>query len=202
KDVKRNTGAEGPDVHQNNLKQASKSSPSPGPAEADHGSSSESITDETCSNEDTLLLPDHVPTLCQKLERGNLTFSQDSASGGRASPCKGRGHQDKKRPPSAGKNQQSFQANADQIQKVAGDDCCVHCVLACLFCEVLSLCSVLAQCLACGPACEALCCCGEGVACGEEACDALVDCGIMEDCCQSSDCLEICLECCSICFTA
>ncbi|KAJ8393488.1 hypothetical protein AAFF_G00059610 [Aldrovandia affinis] len=83
-------------------------------------------------------------------------------------------------------------------------DCCVHCVLACLFCELLSLCSVLAQCLACGMGCETLCCCGGGatggVVCGEEACSDGLDCGILEDCCESSDCLEICLECCSICF--
>ena len=85
-------------------------------------------------------------------------------------------------------------------------DCCVHCVLACLFCELTSLCSAFAQCLTCGPGCEALCCCGEaatgGLACSEDACSALLDCGILEDCCQSSDCLEICLECCSICFPA
>uniref|UniRef100_A0A8C9TTZ0 Zgc:113363 n=1 Tax=Scleropages formosus TaxID=113540 RepID=A0A8C9TTZ0_SCLFO len=85
-------------------------------------------------------------------------------------------------------------------------DCCVHCVLACLFCELLSLCSVLMQCLACGQGCETLCCCGGGatggVACGENSCTAALDCGMLEDCCESSDCLEICLECCSICFPA
>uniref|UniRef100_A0A672MNF9 Zgc:113363 n=1 Tax=Sinocyclocheilus grahami TaxID=75366 RepID=A0A672MNF9_SINGR len=84
-------------------------------------------------------------------------------------------------------------------------DCCAHCILACLFCEVLSWCSAVAQCLACGLECDALCCCGEaatgGLACcAEDTCSALLDCGILEDCCQSSDCLEICLECCSICF--
>ncbi|KAG9336029.1 hypothetical protein JZ751_003288, partial [Albula glossodonta] len=102
-------------------------------------------------------------------------------------------------------SQHSLKTTAAQIQQVAGDDCCVHCVLACLFCELLSLCSVLAQCLACGGGCET-CCCGVGasggVACGEDACSAGLDCGILEDCCESSDCLEICLECCSICFPA
>ncbi|XP_031650732.1 uncharacterized protein zgc:113363 isoform X1 [Oncorhynchus kisutch] len=106
--------------------------------------------------------------------------------------------------PSTTRSQNSLKADATQIKEIAGDDCCVHCVLACLFCEVLSLCSVLAQCLACGEGCEVLCCCGEGaaggLACGEDACSALLDCGILEDCCESSDCLEICLEGCSICF--
>ncbi|XP_067096601.1 myoD family inhibitor isoform X1 [Osmerus mordax] len=144
--------------------------------------------------------------------------------------CNGHGGQEgqgcpgnKNRLPSATKSQQSFKSDAAQIQQVAGDgeedpdhlrlqmqetqNCCVHCVLACLFCEVLSLCSVLSQCLACGMGCEALCCCGEGASggmacCDEDACSALWDCGILEDCCESSDCLEICLECCSICFPA
>ncbi|XP_045062940.1 myoD family inhibitor isoform X1 [Coregonus clupeaformis] len=115
------------------------------------------------------------------------------------------GHPDKKQHlPSTTKSQNSLKADATQIKEIAGDDCCVHCVLACLFCEVLSLCSVVAQCLACGEGCEVMCCCGEGaaggLACGEDACSALLDCGILEDCCESSDCLEICLECCSICF--
>ncbi|MEQ2234482.1 hypothetical protein ILYODFUR_032182 [Ilyodon furcidens] len=88
-------------------------------------------------------------------------------------------------------------------------DCCVHCLLACLFCELLSMCSALGECLACGVGgagcCEAsaCCCCVEAVgeaACTEEACQALLDCGMLENCCASSDCLEICLECCSIVF--
>lgn len=83
-------------------------------------------------------------------------------------------------------------------------DCCVHCVLACLFCELLPMCSAVAQCLACGMECDTLCCCGEacgGLACcSGDPCSALLDCAILEDCCQSSECLEICLECCSICF--
>ncbi|KPP66861.1 myoD family inhibitor-like [Scleropages formosus] len=109
-------------------------------------------------------------------------------------------------PTSTANSQHSLKTTAAQIQQVAGDDCCVHCVLACLFCELLSLCSVLMQCLACGQGCETLCCCGGGatggVACGENSCTAALDCGMLEDCCESSDCLEICLECCSICFPA
>ncbi|XP_027007548.1 myoD family inhibitor isoform X5 [Tachysurus fulvidraco] len=110
----------------------------------------------------------------------------------------------RKRPPSTSKSQQSLKTSSGQIQDVAGDDCCVHCVLACLFCELLPMCSAVAQCLACGMECDALCCCGEvcgGLACCTgDPCAAVMDCAILEDCCQSSDCLEICLECCSICF--
>ncbi|KAM3872289.1 uncharacterized protein ACN63O_003579 [Diretmus argenteus] len=110
---------------------------------------------------------------------------------------------------SSSKSHASLKADAAHIKEVAGDDCCVHCLLACLFCEVLSMCSVLGECLACGGGgagcCDAIgcCCCVEaagGVACTDEACQAVLDCGIVEDCCGSSDCLEICLECCSICF--
>lgn len=81
------------------------------------------------------------------------------------------------------------------------EDCCVHCVLACLFCEFLTLCNIVvgqASCGICTP--EACCCC-----CGEELgddcnCPCDMDCGIMDACCESSDCLEICMECCGICF--
>ncbi|XP_067249603.1 myoD family inhibitor [Chanodichthys erythropterus] len=119
----------------------------------------------------------------------------------------GHKHPHRKHTPSTSTSQKSFKGDASQIQRVAGDDCCAHCILACLFCEMLSCCSAVAQCLACGLECDALCCCGEaatgGLACcAEDTCSALLDCGILEDCCQSSDCLEICLECCSICFPA
>ncbi|XP_040905509.1 myoD family inhibitor isoform X2 [Toxotes jaculatrix] len=110
---------------------------------------------------------------------------------------------------SSTKSHASFKTNAAHIKEVAGDDCCVHCLLACLFCELLSMCSAVGECLACGVGgagcCDATvgCCCVEAAgeaACTEEACQAVLDCGILEDCCGSSDCLEICLECCSICF--
>ncbi|XP_038578633.1 myoD family inhibitor [Micropterus salmoides] len=111
---------------------------------------------------------------------------------------------------SSSKSHGSIKTDAAHIKEVAGDDCCVHCLLACLFCEMLSMCSALGECLACGVGgagcCDAAtgcCCCVEAAgeaACTEEACQAVLDCGIMEDCCGSSDCLEICLECCSICF--
>ncbi|KAM9351270.1 myoD family inhibitor isoform 2-T3 [Symphorus nematophorus] len=111
---------------------------------------------------------------------------------------------------SSTKSSASLKTDAAHIKEVAGDDCCVHCLLACLFCEMLSMCSALGDCLVCGVGgagcCDAAigcCCCVEAAgeaACTEEACQAVLDCGILEDCCGSSDCLEICLECCSICF--
>ncbi|XP_066566463.1 myoD family inhibitor [Amia ocellicauda] len=105
----------------------------------------------------------------------------------------------------SGKSQHSLKSTAAQIQQAAGDDRCVHCVLACLFCELPSLCSALLLCLACGRGCGGGGCCGGGASGGgggEDVCSTGVDCGILEDCCQSSDCLEICFECCSICFPA
>uniref|UniRef100_A0A1A7WJE9 Zgc:113363 n=3 Tax=Iconisemion striatum TaxID=60296 RepID=A0A1A7WJE9_9TELE len=99
----------------------------------------------------------------------------------------------------------SFNMDAAHIKEVAGDDCCVHCLLSCLFCELLSICSAVGDCLLCGlggtGCCDSLigCCVGEA-ACTEEVCQAVLDCGILENCCGSSDCLEICLECCSIIF--
>nr|XP_020444492.1 myoD family inhibitor domain-containing protein-like [Monopterus albus]XP_020444493.1 myoD family inhibitor domain-containing protein-like [Monopterus albus] len=106
----------------------------------------------------------------------------------------------------------SIKTDAAHIKEVAGDDCCAHCLLACLFCELLSMCSAMGECLVCGvggtSCCDAAvgcCCCVEvagEAACTEEACQAMLDCGIVDDCCGSSDCLEICLECCSICFPA
>ncbi|XP_069383685.1 myoD family inhibitor domain-containing protein isoform X2 [Paralichthys olivaceus] len=112
---------------------------------------------------------------------------------------------------SSTKSHASIKSDAAHIKEVAGDDCCVHCLLACLFCEMLSMCFAVGDCLACGVggagccnAADGCCCCcveaaGEA-ACTEEACQAVLDCGILEDCCGSSDCMEICLECCSICF--
>uniref|UniRef100_A0A3B3C0T6 MyoD family inhibitor domain containing n=1 Tax=Oryzias melastigma TaxID=30732 RepID=A0A3B3C0T6_ORYME len=82
------------------------------------------------------------------------------------------------------------------------EDCCVHCILACLFCEFLTLCNMVVAQASCG-ACtsEACCCCCCNDDLGDDCsspCD--MDCGIMDACCESSDCLEICMECCGICF--
>ncbi|MCJ8734702.1 hypothetical protein PDJAM_G00238290 [Pangasius djambal] len=194
-----------------------------------YGGSNDSLMDIVITNEDALLLPNHVPVIVHKLDketpsplnglsppdtvpnRSPPVCTPPTASTGQRAPdsahipkSKGHNKPHKKRPPSTSKSQQSLKTSASQIQEVAGDDCCVHCILACLFCELLPMCSALAQCLACGMECDALCCCGEacgGLACCTgDPCSAVLDCAILEDCCQSSDCLEICLECCSICF--
>ncbi|XP_020645367.3 myoD family inhibitor domain-containing protein [Pogona vitticeps] len=81
------------------------------------------------------------------------------------------------------------------------EDCCVHCILACLFCEFVTLCSLVLGQASCGvcPAEACCCCCGEEM--GDDCnCPCDMDCGIMDACCESSDCLEICMECCGICF--
>ncbi|XP_003221258.1 myoD family inhibitor domain-containing protein isoform X1 [Anolis carolinensis] len=81
------------------------------------------------------------------------------------------------------------------------EDCCVHCILACLFCEFITLCSLVLEQASCGicPAEACCCCCGEEM--GDDCnCPCDMDCGIMDACCESSDCLEICMECCGICF--
>ncbi|XP_060108856.1 myoD family inhibitor-like isoform X1 [Heteronotia binoei] len=108
-------------------------------------------------------------------------------------------------------SQKSCKSTASQIQEVAGDDCCAHCALACLFCEFVSLCVLALDCVACG-GCLKACCGGDGgeplaeCCCCREAgggnCPCGFGCGMLQDCCGSSDCLEICLECCSICFPA
>ncbi|XP_067835698.1 myoD family inhibitor-like isoform X1 [Heptranchias perlo] len=98
----------------------------------------------------------------------------------------------------------SYKSAASQIPAAASDDCCVHCILACLFCEFLTFCDLLLDCASCGAEGEACCCWGVGEACSgvEEGSPCSLDCGVLSDCCESADCLEICLECCSICFPA
>lgn len=86
--------------------------------------------------------------------------------------------------------------------RLVGEDCCVHCILACLFCEFLTLCNMVVAQASCG-ACtsEACCCCCCADDLGDDCnCPCDMDCGIMDACCESSDCLEICMECCGICF--
>ncbi|XP_038237335.1 myoD family inhibitor-like [Dermochelys coriacea] len=101
-------------------------------------------------------------------------------------------------------SRQSCKSTASHIQEVAGDDRCAHCALACLFCEFLALCSLALDGLDCGALCLAGGCCagGEppGPGCGGGGCPCGGGCGLLQDCCNSADCLEICLECCSICF--
>ncbi|CAL8318508.1 unnamed protein product [Lota lota] len=81
------------------------------------------------------------------------------------------------------------------------EDCCVHCILACLFCEFLALCNMVATQASCGMCTPETCCCCCGDEVGDDCnCPCDMDCGIMDACCESSDCLEICMECCGICF--
>lgn len=81
------------------------------------------------------------------------------------------------------------------------EDCCVHCILACLFCEFLTLCNIVLGQASCGICTSEACCCCCGDEMGEDCnCPCDMDCGIMDACCESSDCLEICMECCGICF--
>lgn len=82
------------------------------------------------------------------------------------------------------------------------EDCCVHCILACLFCEFLTLCNMVVAQASCGTCTsEGCCCCCCSDDLGDDCnCPCDMDCGIMDACCESSDCLEICMECCGICF--
>ncbi|KAK0150105.1 MyoD family inhibitor domain-containing protein [Merluccius polli] len=81
------------------------------------------------------------------------------------------------------------------------EDCCVHCILACLFCEFQVLCNMVATQASCGVCTPEICCCCCGDEIGDDCnCPCDMDCGIMDACCESSDCLEICMECCGICF--
>lgn len=88
------------------------------------------------------------------------------------------------------------------ISGAVGADCCVHCILACLFCEFLTLCNMVVAQASCGTCTsEACCCCCCADDLGDDCnCPCDMDCGIMDACCESSDCLEICMECCGICF--
>ncbi|XP_041656371.1 myoD family inhibitor [Cheilinus undulatus] len=197
----------------------------------DADSSDDSLIDTSCTNDVSRLLPT-PPTSAQRKQKGVDASSASpppictppspslpSPPPSRSSTCNRRScslhhhhhqHTNQKRL-SSSKSHTSMKTDAAHIKEVAGDDCCIHCLLACLYCEMLSMCSALGECLACGiggGCCDSTvccCCCMEAAgdaACTEEACQAVLDCGIVEDCCGSSDCLEICLECCSICFPA
>ncbi|XP_036783507.2 myoD family inhibitor isoform X1 [Manis pentadactyla] len=94
---------------------------------------------------------------------------------------------------------------APQIPLQAQDDCCVHCILSCLFCEFLTLCNIVLDCATCG-SCSSedsclCCCCGSGE-CADCDLPCDLDCGILDACCESADCLEICMECCGLCFSS
>ncbi|KAF7693335.1 myoD family inhibitor [Silurus meridionalis] len=99
----------------------------------------------------------------------------------------------------------SSKSNSSQIPTEAQDDCCVHCILACLFCEFLMLCNIVLDCATCG-SCSSddscFCCCCASEECGDCELPCDMDCGIIDACCESADCLEICMECCGLCFSS
>ncbi|CAH2221094.1 Hypothetical predicted protein [Pelobates cultripes] len=84
-------------------------------------------------------------------------------------------------------------------------DCCVHCTLALLFCQFLSLCNLLLDVLTCGScsvdSSEFCCSCCSIEGCPDCSDSCGTDCGIVDACCESADCLEICMECCGLCFS-
>ncbi|XP_078500860.1 myoD family inhibitor [Lissotriton helveticus] len=105
---------------------------------------------------------------------------------------------------SSKKSKGSSKSSSSQLQSAAQEDCCAHCILACLFCEFLMLCNIALDCATCGScssdeSCFCCCGCGECADC-EAPCD--MDCGIVDACCESADCLEICMECCGLCFSS
>ncbi|XP_059834242.1 myoD family inhibitor domain-containing protein [Hypanus sabinus] len=82
------------------------------------------------------------------------------------------------------------------------EDGCVHCILACLFCEFVTFCNIILGQASCGICTSenTCCCCGPDDFGDDCNCPCDMDCGMMDACCESSDCLEICMECCGICF--
>lgn len=91
------------------------------------------------------------------------------------------------------------------VTKFLRPDCCVHCILACLFCEFLTLCNIVLDCATCGSCASddsCFCCCCASEECGDCDLPCDMDCGIIDACCESADCLEICMECCGLCFSS
>ncbi|RVE72728.1 hypothetical protein OJAV_G00040680 [Oryzias javanicus] len=106
---------------------------------------------------------------------------------------------------SSKRSKSSSKSNSSQIPTEAQDDCCVHCILACLFCEFLTLCNIMLDCATCGSCAgedSCFCCCCASEECGDCDLPCDMDCGIIDACCESADCLEICMECCSLCFSS
>ncbi|XP_038676918.1 myoD family inhibitor isoform X1 [Scyliorhinus canicula] len=105
---------------------------------------------------------------------------------------------------SSKKSKSSSRSTASQIPSDAEEDCCVHCILACLFCQFLTWCNIVLDCATCGTCSSDSSCC---FCCGSEECVPCdlpcdLDCGIIDACCESADCLEICMECCGLCFSS
>ncbi|KAK6319139.1 hypothetical protein J4Q44_G00103500 [Coregonus suidteri] len=104
------------------------------------------------------------------------------------------------------RSKSSSKSNSSQIPTEVQDDCCVHCILACLFCEFLTLCNIVLDCATCGSCAgddsACFCCCCASEECGDCELPCDMDCGIIDACCESADCLEICMECCGLCFSS
>ncbi|KAK2503292.1 hypothetical protein MC885_020369, partial [Smutsia gigantea] len=69
----------------------------------------------------------------------------------------------------------------------------------------VALCNIVLDCATCG-SCSSddsclCCCCGSGE-CADCDLPCDLDCGILDACCESADCLEICMECCGLCFSS
>lgn len=102
---------------------------------------------------------------------------------------------------SDGSKKSKMSSTYSQKPTSSPEDCCVHCILACLFCEFLTLCNIVLGQASCGICTSEACCCCCSEEIGDDCnCPCDMDCGIMDACCESSDCLEICMECCGICF--
>ncbi|XP_015740882.1 myoD family inhibitor [Coturnix japonica] len=107
---------------------------------------------------------------------------------------------------SSKKSKGSSKSASSHIPIEAQEDCCVHCILSCLFCEFLTLCNIVLDCATCGSctsedSCICCCCCNSGE-CADCDLPCDMDCGIIDACCESADCLEICMECCGLCFSS
>ncbi|KAM7032847.1 LOW QUALITY PROTEIN: myoD family inhibitor [Acridotheres tristis] len=107
---------------------------------------------------------------------------------------------------SSKKQKTSSKSPSSHIPIEAQEDCCVHCILSCLFCEFLTLCNIVLDCATCGSctsedSCICCCCCNSGE-CADCDLPCDMDCGIIDACCESADCLEICMECCGLCFSS
>ncbi|XP_075041717.1 myoD family inhibitor-like isoform X3 [Mixophyes fleayi] len=106
------------------------------------------------------------------------------------------------RRPSRRSSMRGPRLSASHIEEAAGDDRCARCLLAGLFCEVSILCSTVLGFLSCGLCSDGALCgslCPHGVCCARLwSCDP--GCAILDEGCRSTDCLDICLECCSLCF--
>lgn len=59
-----------------------------------------------------------------------------------------------------------------------------------------------ATCGSCAGDASCFCCCCASEECGDCDLPCDMDCGILDACCESADCLEICMECCSLCFSS